>query len=94
MNTLLEELQTLIGETVSYDNTTCRIVEVLAEGPALVMQCDHERNIQPNQFGDAQRKVPRSMTVPLRDPTTGGINLLLQSSLTAQQVETINRHLS
>lgn len=42
------------------------IIEVLEEDPALVLSdCEHHTVIQPDQHGEAHRRVPSTLTVPL-----------------------------
>lgn len=68
INLSLSQLRSLIGQSVSHRGTACHVIEILADGPALVLQ-DAERNtdIQDNQFGEPNRRVPRIYLVPLLD---------------------------
>lgn len=59
-------LRRLIGTRLHYQGQSCRIIEVLEPGPALVLQCEnHSGVIQPNQYGDATRRVPRTIQLPV-----------------------------
>ncbi|HKJ09891.1 MAG TPA: hypothetical protein VKA76_12470 [Gammaproteobacteria bacterium] len=59
-------LRTLIGQRVVYQDTECEILEVLDDGPAIVLRCaGSTRIIQPNQYGDASRRVPQTHTIPV-----------------------------
>ena len=64
----LPQLRGLIGQCVSFHGVTCHIIEVLDDGPTMVLQ-DDERNadIQDNQYGEPSRRVPRVYQVPVWD---------------------------
>jgi len=63
-----EEMRRWIGREVAYEGRVCRIVELLEDQGALVVECTgDERTIQANQYGDATRRVPRTLTIPLTD---------------------------
>ena len=49
------------------------MIEVLEDGPSLVLQpTDEDGIIQPNAYGDARRRVPQTFTVQvLSDDGTG-----------------------
>ena len=60
------QLRDLIGTPVRHRNTDCVIIELLEEGPHLVLQeVIAGRGIQPDQFGEAHRRVPVTHTVPV-----------------------------
>jgi len=62
----LEQLRGMIGLRVRHQGFSCQIIEVLEDGPSLVLQdCEPSATIQANQFGDANRRVPRTQTVPV-----------------------------
>lgn len=61
----LEELRSLIGRDVSFAGQHCRVIEVLEDGPALVLSCSADNVIQANQHGDATRRVPMTRTIPV-----------------------------
>ncbi|ADJ27217.1 hypothetical protein [Nitrosococcus watsonii] len=61
-------LRHLIGCRVQYQGIPCRIIEVLEEGPILVLQeavC--HQAIQPDQFGKARRRAPQTLEVNVQD---------------------------
>lgn len=62
----IEQLRGMIGMTVSYRGIVCCVIEVLEDGPALVL-LDHERGItlQSDQFGEPGRQVPETYVVPV-----------------------------
>lgn len=62
----LTQLRGMIGHTVIIDGKHYLIIEVLEAGTELVLQVKHhETFIQANQHGDAHRRVPTTLTVPV-----------------------------
>ena len=62
----LEQLRGMIGLHVFHDGNLCQIVEVLEDSTSLVLQSIHTTDaIQPNQHGDANRRVPATYTIPV-----------------------------
>ncbi|RMG27394.1 MAG: hypothetical protein D6721_10660 [Gammaproteobacteria bacterium] len=61
----IENLRRLLGVEVEYQGRRCRVVEILEEGPQIVVQCLEHRTIQPNQYGDASRRVPETHAFPV-----------------------------
>lgn len=72
----IAQLRCLIGSRVSYEGAVCEIIEVLEDGPALILQYveddaasqDAHVVIQPDQHGEAHRRVPTIVTVPILSP--------------------------
>ncbi|MCW8841496.1 MAG: hypothetical protein OQK96_11080, partial [Gammaproteobacteria bacterium] len=63
---LRSELQRLIGQTVNHYGTSCRVVELLENEPALVLEVCHARSsLQETQYGDPGRRVAEIVTIPL-----------------------------
>ena len=61
-----EQLREMIGLRVRYHNVDCQIVEVLEDGPALILEdLEHHISIQPDQHGEAHRKVPKTYTIKI-----------------------------
>lgn len=62
-------LRRLIGHRVQHQGMACCIIEVLEEGPVLVLQeVGCPRNIQPDQFGKARRRTPHILEISVQDP--------------------------
>ncbi|QKT04854.1 hypothetical protein HUS23_14055 [Ectothiorhodospiraceae bacterium 2226] len=59
-------LRILIGRRVRHQGQDCQIIEVLDDGPTLILQGD-DAVIQANRFGEAHRRVPHTYTVPVCD---------------------------
>jgi len=61
----LEQLRGMIGIQVSHQGVPCKIVEILEDGPSLVLLCIDENHIQSDQYGNPLRKVPQTFTIPV-----------------------------
>lgn len=68
-------LHNLIGHEVRYQGRTCRIIEVIEDIPALILQQQQPNaSIQPDQHGEARRKVPDTITLPVIDRESGALH--------------------
>lgn len=68
----------LIGRELDWLGRRCRIIEVLPEGPSLVLEAlDAEPAIQANQYGEATRRAVETHTVALLNPRGDALNPLL-----------------
>lgn len=73
-----DRYKALLGQHVTYCGHMYRIVEILEEGPALVLQgCDERRVIQANQHGEPNRRVVQTITVALLNGRGDGYNPML-----------------
>ena len=71
-NDQLEKLRQLIGRQVAYQGNTCRVIELLEPERVLVLRCEgNSRHIQPNQFGEASRRVQKCISLPVFDDESG-----------------------
>lgn len=62
----LEQLRGMIGLSVRHEGGLYRVIEVLEDGPSLVLQSGRrDSTLQSNQFGDPHRWVPATETVPV-----------------------------
>jgi len=60
----LEQLRSLIGLRMYHQTVLCQVVEVLEDGPSIVLQSlSSMQHIQPNQHGDASRRAPTNYTI-------------------------------
>jgi hypothetical protein len=65
---LLQRIQSLCGRQLSYAGHRCTVVDVLERENVLVLRCeDKQRSIQPNQFGEATRRVRECHSLSLFD---------------------------
>ncbi len=64
-----EQIHGMIGLRVIFQDTPCRIVEILDDGPHLILECiEKHKSIQPDQHGEAHRRVPQTFTIPILTP--------------------------
>lgn len=64
-DTSIERLWELIGTHVDHEGVRCQVVEVLEDGPALILASAGHDTIQNDQFGNPTRRVPETYTVPV-----------------------------
>jgi hypothetical protein len=63
---MLRSLHDYIGHTVRHNGQTCRLIEILEDGPAMVFACPGQPPVlQANQHGEVGRHAPRTWTVPI-----------------------------
>lgn len=63
---LLSTLRAQLGNEVVYQGVRCRLLEVLDDGPLLILQDEEAHTVvQENQYGGVWRRVPRVYTVPV-----------------------------
>ncbi len=59
-------LRRLIGQPVHYDGLPCQVIELLEDGPALVLRgTDRHAEVQEDQYGNPSRLVSATFTVPI-----------------------------
>jgi len=73
---IVDHLRELIGSNVRHHGIKFVIIEILEDGPALVLQdCEHHTTIQADQHGEAHRRVPKTRTVTIPVDEDGAYNL-------------------
>jgi hypothetical protein len=71
----VEHLRDLIGLKVKHQASLWEIIEVLEDGPTLVLRdCEMHTVIQADQHGEAHRRVPSTTTIPLFDRDGNELN--------------------
>ncbi len=68
-------LRKLIGGRARYLGQVYQIVEVLEDGPTLILQNDGGNTIQADQLGEAHRRVPQAVEVPLTLTENGAVDI-------------------
>jgi len=61
----LDQLRGMIGVKVIHQGVACKVVEILEDGPSLVLLSVDDSHIQSDQYGNPLRKVPQTYTVPV-----------------------------
>lgn len=75
---ILQKLRALIGRQAVIRERPCELIEVLEDGPQLVLRCLGECSvIQPDQYGEAHRRVPQTIAVPVFDLEGKALNPFL-----------------
>ena len=74
----LEQLRGMIGIEIYHNNKTCQVIEVLEDGPSLVLQHlePDTVSIQTNQYGNAHRRVPETFLIPVLSEDKTELNSL------------------
>ena len=71
----IESLRSAIGQRVRFHDVIFEIIEILEDGPSFVLQdCEERTSIQPDQHGEAHRRVPQTMTLPILMTTDGALD--------------------
>ena len=66
MEISLQQLRQMIGVRVGYLEQAWQIIEVLEDGPSLVLESLRpQRVVQQDKFGEGYRRAPYRMTVPV-----------------------------
>lgn len=61
----IEQLRSMIGVHVWHEGVRCEVLEVLEDGPTLILVSIDGDTIQADQFGNPSRRVPTTHTVPV-----------------------------
>ncbi|NJN47189.1 MAG: hypothetical protein HC808_12690 [Candidatus Competibacteraceae bacterium] len=71
-------LRRLLGQTLTYQGAEHQVIDILDEGPAVVLQkYSARKTIQANQHGEAHRWVPQTVTVAVLNVRRDALNPLL-----------------
>ena len=71
-------LRASIGRETAIRGRHCQLVEILEDGPEVVLKCIEKRSvIQPDQYGEAHRRVPEIITVPVFEGESESVNPFL-----------------
>lgn len=61
----LEQLRSMIGVRLSHQGIPCKVVEILEDGPSIVLMSIDDQHIQSDQYGNPKRRVPQTFTIPV-----------------------------
>jgi hypothetical protein len=62
-----EQLLTLIGQQLVYQQQLCEIIELLDNSVLVLQVLESESNIQANQYGEGHRAAPKTHTLMVFD---------------------------
>ena len=91
----LSQLRKLIGIQVQMAGSIWEVIEVIERGPELVLESlssNANKAIQTNQYGEAHRKVPHTISIPVIDPTTGDYHTLFLDTGLHDQIRNHDNH--
>lgn len=78
--TQIEQLRSLIGARILHHDQEYRLVEVIDDGPCILLQYTGPQTIiQADQHGNAHRRVPETLMVPLYAPDHAGFDIVFSS---------------
>ena len=72
--TSLSQLRQLIGARVRYLEELWKIIEILDDGPILILESLERRVVQQNQYGEGHRRVPHRVSIPVFNPDKQSLN--------------------
>lgn len=78
-------LHSLIGLEFSHQDKHCTLIEVIEDGPRLVVQCLSEKTIQPNQHGNAHRRSHPTYTIHCLNEFKSDLHPVLKNALPPEQ---------
>ncbi len=65
-STDITKLRQLIGVRVRYLEDIWQVIEILEDGPTLVLESLQQRKtVQQNQYGEGYRRVPQRLSIPV-----------------------------
>jgi hypothetical protein len=62
-----EQLLTLIGQQLVYQQQRCEIIELLDDCELVLQVLEADSNIQATQYGEGHRAAPKTYTLPVFD---------------------------
>ena len=72
----IAQMRTFIGRRARYQGRLYEIIEVLEDVPSLVLrECGTHTTIQADQHGEAHRRVPPTLTLPIPAAEDGSADL-------------------
>ena len=86
---LYQGLRRLLGQTVEYRGHPLQVIDVLSDGPTLVL-ADQDTEIQADLHGDPRRRVQKTFSIAALDSSGEHLNPLLAESLSAGQLRLLS----
>lgn len=74
LNVTIDQLRDMIGVQVWHEGRRCEVLEVLEDGPSLILVSIESDTIQPDQFGNPTRRVPQTHAVPVLNHDGSGLH--------------------
>lgn len=70
----VETLREMIGATVIHEGTHCKVVEIIEDGPHIVLIDLAIDSIQSDQYGSPHRRVPQTYLIPVQCEEQGSLH--------------------
>lgn len=90
MDAIRTSLHDLVGRRLVYDGVACQVIDVVHDGPFVVLSCDATVGvIQANQFGEARRRVPQTYMIPLWSQVRDDLHPVLRELLSVDECDAL-----
>ncbi len=90
---LLNQLATLLGREAVVEGRRLSVIEILRDGPMLVLRESGEGVMQDNLYGQPRRRAPRHFQVPLRSEIGSQLHPVTRAFLNDEEAEVLRRAL-
>ena len=81
MQLSISSLRAYIGRELEYGGNRCIVIDVLEDGPQLVLRAIGQKSIQADQWGEARRRTPDSFAVSIYEQDAVTLNSALNALL-------------
>lgn len=93
IDTLLEHLGALIGREALVEGRRLCVVEILREGPVLVLREAGHTALQDNLYGQPRRHAPRHFQVPLVSELGDRLHPVARQFMSTEEAEDLTRRM-
>jgi len=90
---LLHRLSGLLGREALIEGRRLCVIEILREGPLLVLQEHGNHALQDNLYGQPRRRVPQHFSVPLVSELGNRLHPVARQFMTAAEAEALAQEL-
>jgi len=87
---LMAELRLLLGRTLTHQDRPLRVIDVLRQGPVLVLS-DSRTGIQADMHGDPRRRVQRTLSLSVLNEHASDLHPTLLELLDGPTIERLRR---
>ncbi|HET19713.1 MAG TPA: hypothetical protein ENO16_03800 [Chromatiales bacterium] len=90
---LLQHLEGLLGREALIEGRRLSVVEILREGPALVLRETGVTTLQDNLYGQSRRHAPRHFQVPVVSELGDRLHPVARQFMSGDEAEVLDRML-
>ncbi|HDP88448.1 MAG TPA: hypothetical protein ENN42_00570 [Thioalkalivibrio sp.] len=91
MDEISTSLHDLVGRHLVYEGVACQVIDVVTDGPFVVLsRTGADGVIQPNQFGEARRRVPQTYMIPLWSQVRDDLHPVLRELLSDDECDALS----